>query len=43
LVTAPPERSFEDALAAQQAAAGRFLSEVRKTRGHYAAGATSTD
>jgi ectoine hydroxylase-related dioxygenase (phytanoyl-CoA dioxygenase family) len=38
LLTTPPARSFEDALAAQQAAAGRFLSEIRKTRGHYAAG-----
>jgi non-haem Fe2+, alpha-ketoglutarate-dependent halogenase len=38
LLPAPPARSFEDALAAQQATAGRFLSEIRKTRGHYAAG-----
>lgn len=43
LVAAPPDRTFDDALAAQQAAAGRFLSEVRKTRGHYAAGTASAD
>ncbi len=33
----PPALAFEEALAAQQAAAGQFLSEIRKTRGHYAA------
>jgi non-heme Fe2+,alpha-ketoglutarate-dependent halogenase len=34
-----PTLGFEDALAAQQAAAGQFLSEIRKTKGHYAAAA----
>jgi non-haem Fe2+, alpha-ketoglutarate-dependent halogenase len=35
----PPALGFEEALAAQQTAAGQFLSELRKTRGHYAAAA----
>ena len=39
LLPGPPALGFEEALAAQQAAAGQFLSEIRKTRGHYAAGA----
>ena len=39
LLAEPPALGLEEALAAQQAAAGRFLSEMRKTRGHYAAGA----
>jgi non-heme Fe2+,alpha-ketoglutarate-dependent halogenase len=34
-----PALGFEEALAAQQAAAGQFLSEIRKTKGHYAAAA----
>jgi non-haem Fe2+, alpha-ketoglutarate-dependent halogenase len=34
-----PTLAFEEALAAQQAAAGQFLSEIRKTKGHYAAAA----
>jgi chlorinating enzyme len=34
-----PTLGFEEALAAQQAAAGQFLSEIRKTKGHYAAAA----
>ena len=34
-----PTLGFEEALAAQQAAAGHFLSEIRKTKGHYAAAA----
>ena len=34
-----PALGFEEALAAQQAAAGQFLSEIRKTQGHYAAAA----
>jgi non-haem Fe2+, alpha-ketoglutarate-dependent halogenase len=38
LLPGPPALGFEEALAAQQAAAGQFLSEIRKTRGHYAAG-----
>jgi len=37
LLKAPPALAFEDAVAAQQAAAGRFLSAIRQTRGHYAA------
>jgi hypothetical protein len=32
-----PTLGFEEALVAQQAAAGHFLSEIRKTKGHYAA------
>ena len=39
LLSEPPALGLDEALAAQQAAAGRFLSEIRKTRGHYAAGA----
>ena len=39
LLPGPPALGFEEALAAQQAAAGQFLTEIRKTRGHYAAGA----
>jgi phytanoyl-CoA dioxygenase PhyH len=35
----PPASGFEEALAAQQAAAGQFLAEIRKTKGHYAAAA----
>jgi ectoine hydroxylase-related dioxygenase (phytanoyl-CoA dioxygenase family) len=38
LLPEPPTASFDDAVAAQQAAAGRFLSEIRKTRGHYTEG-----
>jgi ectoine hydroxylase-related dioxygenase (phytanoyl-CoA dioxygenase family) len=38
LLPAPPAASFEEALAAQQAAAGHFLSSIRHTRGHYAEG-----
>ena len=34
-----PTPGFEEALAAQQAAAGQFLSGIRKTKGHYAAAA----
>jgi len=37
LVPAPPTLGLDEAIAAQQAAAGRFLREIRKTRGHYAA------
>jgi non-heme Fe2+,alpha-ketoglutarate-dependent halogenase len=37
LLPGPPTLGFDDALAAQQAAAGRFLAEIRRTRGHYAA------
>ena len=36
LMPAPPASSFEEALAAQQARAGQFLAELRKTKGHYA-------
>lgn len=32
----PPTLGVDEAVAAQQAAAGRFLAEIRKTRGHYA-------
>jgi chlorinating enzyme len=39
LLPGPPTLGFDEALAAQQAAAGRFLSEIRRTRGHYTAGA----
>jgi non-haem Fe2+, alpha-ketoglutarate-dependent halogenase len=39
LLQAPPALAFEDAIAAQQAAAGHFLSAIRRTRGHYDAGA----
>jgi non-heme Fe2+,alpha-ketoglutarate-dependent halogenase len=39
LLPGPPALGFDEALAAQQAAAGQFLTEIRKTRGHYAAGA----
>jgi ectoine hydroxylase-related dioxygenase (phytanoyl-CoA dioxygenase family) len=39
LLPGPPVLGFDEALAAQQAAAGQFLTEIRKTRGHYAAGA----
>jgi hypothetical protein len=38
LLSGPPALSFDEAVDAQQAAAGRFLSELRGTRGHYAAG-----
>jgi hypothetical protein len=38
LLPGPPTLGFDEALAAQQAAAGRFLAEIRRTRGHYAAG-----
>jgi ectoine hydroxylase-related dioxygenase (phytanoyl-CoA dioxygenase family) len=34
-----PALGFDDAFAAQQAAAGHFLSEIRKTKGHYASAA----
>ena len=37
LLSAPPTLGFDEALAAQQGAAGRFLSGIRQTRGHYAA------
>ncbi|MGH7359635.1 MAG: hypothetical protein ACREJR_12540 [Candidatus Rokuibacteriota bacterium] len=36
MLPVPPAASFEEAVAAQQATAGRFLREIRKTRGHYA-------
>jgi non-haem Fe2+, alpha-ketoglutarate-dependent halogenase len=39
LLPGPPTLGFDAALAAQQEAAGRFLSEIRRTRGHYAGGA----
>jgi len=39
LLPGPPALGFDEALVAQQAAAGQFLTEIRKTRGHYAAGA----
>ena len=39
LLPGPPALGFEEALAAQQAAAGQFLTEIRKTRGHYTTGA----
>lgn len=39
LLPGPPALGFDEALAAQQAAAGQFLTGIRKTRGHYAAGA----
>ena len=39
LLPGPPALGFDEALAAQQAAAGQFLTEIRKTRGHYVAGA----
>jgi non-heme Fe2+,alpha-ketoglutarate-dependent halogenase len=35
LLSAPPALGFDEALAAQQATAGRFLSGIRQTRGHY--------
>ena len=35
LLPEPPTLSFDEAVAAQQAAAGRFLAGIRKTRGHY--------
>ncbi len=38
LLPGPPALGFDEALAAQQAAAGQFLTGIRKTRGHYAAG-----
>jgi ectoine hydroxylase-related dioxygenase (phytanoyl-CoA dioxygenase family) len=38
LLGSPPTLGFDEALAAQQATAGRFLSGIRKTQGHYAAG-----
>ena len=37
LFPGPPALSFDEAIAAQQASAGRFLAGIRKTRGHYAA------
>ena len=39
LLPGPPALGFDEALAAQQAAASQFLSEIRRTRGHYAGGA----
>lgn len=36
LFPGPPALGFDEGLAAQQAAAGHFLAEIRKTRGHYA-------
>jgi phytanoyl-CoA dioxygenase PhyH len=36
LLPGPPTLDFEAGLAAQQAAAGRFLTSIRKTQGHYA-------
>lgn len=39
LLPGPPELTFDEAIAAQQAAAGRFLAGIRKTRGHYTAAA----
>ena len=39
LLPGPPTLDFDAALAAQQAAASRFLSGIRTTRGHYAADA----
>jgi hypothetical protein len=39
LLPGPPTLDFDAALAAQQAAASRFLSGIRATRGHYAADA----
>ena len=36
LLPEPPALSFDEALAAQQVAAGQFLADIRKTRGHYA-------
>jgi hypothetical protein len=38
LLPGPPEFSFDEAIAAQQTAAGRFLAGIRKTRGHYVRG-----
>ena len=35
LIPGAPTLGFDEALAAQQAAAGRFLSAIRNTRGHY--------
>jgi phytanoyl-CoA dioxygenase PhyH len=37
LLSEPPALGFDDAVAAQQAAAARFLAAIRNTRGHYAA------
>ncbi|HEY7141957.1 MAG TPA: phytanoyl-CoA dioxygenase family protein [Methylomirabilota bacterium] len=39
LLPGPPALGFDEALAAQQAAASRFLAGIRQTRGHYTAGA----
>jgi len=39
LQSEPPALSLDEALAAQQAAAGHYLSELRKTKGHYATAA----
>jgi non-haem Fe2+, alpha-ketoglutarate-dependent halogenase len=36
LLREPPALGFDEAVAAQQAGAERFLAEIRKTRGHYA-------
>ena len=36
LLSEPPTLGFDDAVAAQQAAADQFLTGIRKTRGHYA-------
>ena len=38
LLPGPPALSLEEAVAAQQAAAGRFLAGIRATQGHYTAG-----
>jgi hypothetical protein len=35
LLPGPPALGFDEAVAAQQAGAKRFLAEIRKTRGHY--------
>ena len=42
LLPAPPALGLEEAVVAQQAAAGRFLKEIRTTRGHYTAGSESS-
>ena len=36
LLPGPPALGFDEAVAAQQAGAERFLAQIRKTRGHYA-------
>jgi len=36
LLPGPPALEFDEAVAAQQAAAGRFLAAIRRTRGQYA-------